>query len=390
MLTIAVFPALLPIFINDWALTKTDAGWINGVYYLGYLICVPILVSLTDREPARTIYIISMSISAASGLGFALLAKGFWTAMLFRALGGIGLAGTYMPGLRILTERLQTLRPGANHSRAVALYTASFGIGMSLSYFSAGLLEPICNLQGTLLILGFGPLIALFYMLLLLPSDERVGVRNLSTHLLDFRPVFNCKPAMGYVLAYTVHNFELFAFRSWIVSFLAFVATRNINEDFIITTTTIAACANLVGLPASILGNELSLRIGRHRAISIIMWTSTAIALGLGFLADAPLWLVTAAVIFYGVFITGDSSSITAGTVAAAPTGYTGATLAVHSCIGFIGAFAGPLVFGAILDATVTGGDGGTTVISWAWAFGVSGMCAALGPIFLQVSAKKS
>ncbi|MCH8138313.1 MAG: hypothetical protein IH926_05060 [Proteobacteria bacterium] len=34
---VAAFPALLPTFIGEWQLTNTDAGWINGIYFAGYL-----------------------------------------------------------------------------------------------------------------------------------------------------------------------------------------------------------------------------------------------------------------------------------------------------------------------------------------------------------------
>ena len=383
MLTVAAFPALLPSFLHEWSLSKTDAGWINGIYYLGYLGAVPVLVSLTDRQPAHRIYFGGMVLATISAFGFGIFADGFWTAMVLRLLSGIGLAGTYMPGLKLLTDQLERLRPGADHSRSVALYTSSFGLGMSLSYFIAGHLSELWGWQTAFLILGFGPLVAFAYMLPTLPRDGGPPAHAPSTHLLDFRPVFRCRPAMGYVLAYTVHNFELFAFRAWVVAFLAFAVTRHPGESLIVAATTIAAASNIVGTPASVIGNEISRRIGRRRAITIIMWGSAVYAVGLGFLAEAPLWLLTLAVVFYGFLITGDSSSITAGAVAEAPKGYKGATLAVHSCIGFSGAFLGPLVFGAVLDWSSPAGLGGGTVESWIWALSVAGAVAALGPVCL-------
>ena len=64
----------------------------------------------------------------------ALFAEGLWTALLFRALIGIGLAGTYMPGLRILSDHVE----GPLQSRAIAFYTSSFSIGAALSFLMAG------------------------------------------------------------------------------------------------------------------------------------------------------------------------------------------------------------------------------------------------------------
>jgi len=187
------------------------------------------------------------------------------------------------------------------------------------------------------------------------------------------------------VLAYTVHNFELFAFRSWVVAFLAFSVALEPGTSLIVSATLVAAAANVVGLPASVLGNELARRFGRHRAITLIMWTSALFACGLGFLAEAPQWLMISAIIAYGLLVTGDSSSITAGAVAEAPQGYKGATLAVHSCIGFTGSFLGPLAFGLVLDVASPTGIGGDTVSSWIWAYATSAAVVALGPVFLYL-----
>jgi len=46
-------------------------------------------------------------------------------------------------------------------------------------------------------------------------------------HLLDFRPVLRNRAAMGYVLGYGAHCFELYGMRTWIVAFWTFVAARN-------------------------------------------------------------------------------------------------------------------------------------------------------------------
>ncbi len=142
---------------------------------------------------------------------------------------------------------------------------------------------------------------------------------------------------------------------------------------------------NLLGLPSSVLGNELSRRIGRHRTITMVMLSSAVLACVLGFSASWPFWIVVVLSLVYGVTVTGDSASITAGVVAAAPKGYRGATMAVHSCIGFIGAFAGPLMFGVMLDLASPSGMGGETIISWGWAFAFTGVVVALGPLALAL-----
>ena len=48
--------------------------------------------------------------------------------------------------------------------------------------------------------------------------------------LLDFRPVFRNRPALGYILGYGSHCFELYGMRTWIVAFWTFVAARNPDD----------------------------------------------------------------------------------------------------------------------------------------------------------------
>jgi MFS family permease len=122
-------PALLPQFIEAWSLTNTQAGWLAGIVSAGYMLAVVPLVSLTDRQPARLIYLASSALSALSCFGIA-LCDSLLPALGFRAVVGIALAGMYMPGLQALTAGID----GTMRSRIAAWYTSSFTIGASLSF----------------------------------------------------------------------------------------------------------------------------------------------------------------------------------------------------------------------------------------------------------------
>ncbi|NQV85044.1 MAG: MFS transporter [Rhodospirillales bacterium] len=389
MLGVAAFPALLPTFLIEWQLTNTDAGWINGIYFAGYLIAVPVLVSLTDRVSPRRIYYLSLILAAVSCAGFAFFSHGFWSAMIFRTFAGIGLAGSYMPGLKLLSDHLKAMTGNDDQSRAVAFYTSSFGIGTAGSYYLSGVVATAFDWHWAFALAALTPLVAIAISAAALPGRDPALPEAPDTHLLDFRPVLRCRAAMGYVLAYTAHNFELFALRSWIVAYLVFAARAGPQDGFLTlnmwSATAIAACINLLGMPSSVLGNELSRRFGRHRVITIVMLTSAVMACVLGFSSEWPFWVVVALAMVYGITVTGDSASITAGVVNAAPEGYRGATMAVHSCIGFMGSFAGPLMFGVMLDLAGPDGVGGTTVASWGWAFAFTGLIVTLGPMALAL-----
>src|SRR5438045_7688553 len=80
-------PALLPQFIEAWSLTNTQAGWLAGIVSAGYMLAVIPLVGLTDRRPARHIYLATSGLSALSCFGMALCDS------LLPALGLRGLSG---------------------------------------------------------------------------------------------------------------------------------------------------------------------------------------------------------------------------------------------------------------------------------------------------------
>lgn len=384
VLGFSTFPALQPTLLAEWAMSNTEAGWVNGIYFAAYMVAVPVLVSLTDRVDPRRIYAVGAVVTVLSSLGFAFLAEGFWGALLFRGLGGMGLAGTYMPGLKALTDHIdERLR-----SRAVAFYTASLSIGFSLSFLLSGEIEALLGWRWAFALMGLGAGLALPAVIFLVPPSEPHHIARPETALLDFRPVVRNRQAFAYVLAYSAHNWELFVFRSWIVTF--FVFSQGLQDEGALglgwSVTALAALIGVLGLPASVLGNEAAQRFGRRRTVIAITLTSAAIGLGLGFMAALPFIVVVAVSIVYSFTVSGDSSAVTAGTVETALPGQRGATMAVHSFIGFAGAFVGPLVFGVVLDLA----GGRDSLLAWGLAFASSGLAIALSPLVLATLGRRA
>ena len=99
-------------------------------------------------------------------IGFAVNAQGFWTATIWRTLQGIGLAGTYMPGLKLLTD----IVPESNRSRSVAWYTALFYVGAALSLYIGMNLNGLMNWKSIWIFVSIGPAFALLIVWLIIPS----------------------------------------------------------------------------------------------------------------------------------------------------------------------------------------------------------------------------
>jgi MFS-type transporter involved in bile tolerance (Atg22 family) len=109
----------------------------------------------------------------------------------------------------------------------------------------------------------------------------------------------------------------------------------------------------------------------------MLISVALALAFGAGSFLPFPLLLVLGAA--YSLFVTADSASLTAGAVAQATPGQSGATMALHSLLGFAAASLGPLVFGLALDI---GGDHAAG--SWLGGFAVLAAGVACGPLILK------
>src|SRR3977135_4565635 len=100
----ATYATLLPRLQDEWGLNNSQAGFISGAFFAGYMAAVPLLTSLTDRVDARRVYLVSSVVAAGALAGVAAFADGLVSASLLQLAAGAGIAGTYMPGLRALTH----------------------------------------------------------------------------------------------------------------------------------------------------------------------------------------------------------------------------------------------------------------------------------------------
>jgi predicted MFS family arabinose efflux permease len=366
-----VVPAIMAGYLIPlWGLTAAQAGLMAAAYAFGYMLAVPVLATLTDRIDARLVLLVGSAMSGVATAAFGLFADGLWSATAIWALAGIGFAGAYMPGLKALTDRL----PPTESSRSITLYTSSFSVGVGLSFLVAQLAAERFGWRAAFFITALGPLVMIAVCLAMAPFRPAPA----NGHLLDFRPVLRNRVAMGYVLGYGAHCFELYGMRTWIVGFWTFVAVRN-GDATPLSPIAVSVLATLLSLPASILGNEAAIRFGRHRAIAAVMFVSGAVALSIGLSAGAsPTWLLVL-VLLYAMTIPADSGALTSGMAGSAVPANRGATMALHSTVGFglsaLGGWAG----GVALDAF----GGPSSPSGWLAVFTVFAAGVLLGPLAL-------
>jgi MFS family permease len=383
MLGSQTYAALLPQLREEWGMSNAQAGVVGGMFFAGYIGTVSYWTALTDRIDGRRVYLIGGLLAAAGGLGFGFAASGFYSAIFFQSVLGVGVAATYMPGLRILSDRVS----GPNQSRYIAFYTSFFGIGTALSLAIAGMVAPLWGWPAAFMVSALGPLaagISVFFMI-----DAKRAPRHgeaFSWRTLfpvsAWRKVLAIRAAAGYTAGYFVHCLELFGSRAWMVAFLAFSAGLHAGEaTFPWQLPAIAAVVNLVSVPASIVGNEIALRIGRQKWITIAMAGSGSFGILLGFSAPWFWAVVLAIMIVYGMLVMAESATMTAGLIAVAPPELRGAAMGLYSLVGFGGGMLGPMVYGVALDAA--GGAGSPQ--AWIAGYAAIGLGCLAAPLVVRM-----
>jgi predicted MFS family arabinose efflux permease len=244
----------------------------------------------------------------------------------------------------------------------------------------AGLIASFFGPQAAFLFGGIAALIAIAIALFVMPGQPPAHARNRDPRgLLDFRPVFRNRAAMAWIAGYTFHAWEMAGLRAWGVTFLTFAAAQAGAPSWFPSPTILFTVAGFAGIAVSILGNEISQRLGRIRIVTLAMTVSAALALCTGWTVGWSSIAAAALVIVWLAFIFLDSSALTAGTVQAADPALRGATMGLHSMCGYAGAFIGPLGVGFALDLAGT-----NPVLGWGFGFGQLALVSIIGLVLVR------
>jgi len=339
--------AALPLLRTEWNASSAELGWVVSAYLLGYAAAVLVVLPLTDRiRPSRVIAIGAL-VTALANIGFAFAAHDVITASALRVIAGFGLAGVYMPGVRLVAQSSDPARRGT----AVGLYVAAFYLGGSLSFLATGLLLGPAGWRGAATILGA---VALAAVPIAMISSRGIPQSTGERAHLDLRVLRNA-PLVRTIVAYVGHSWELFILRAWLAAFLAAAfALRGLSPtDASATASQWAALLLALGVPGVFVGGWLSDRVGRLRAALLYALGSGAISVGFGTLLFAPWPAIVAIGGIYGALVAADSAVYSTAVTELAPAARIGSAQALQAVAGFGIGSLGPVAAGVTLDLGV-------------------------------------
>lgn len=379
MLVFINYSAILPLLRTEWGMNNTRAGMIFSVYQLGYIASGVLLSILSDRINIKHIFITAAFCSATGNLLFALYANDFYSGMFFRALTGIGMGGTYMPGLKLVAERFE---PG-QRGKAIGMYVGSLVLGGSLSLAITGWLTGMYGWRFAFIFCSVGVCIGALLSFPLF-SGYRPPVRTCSESGYTGEVIKN-RPALLMILGYGAHMWEMYGMRSWLAPFFSSALVGWGFEAARATGLASVIAAGLIGIGAfsTAITGTLSDRFGRTATISAVMFSSAVFSFVFGWMINTNLPLTLAIGLIYGYLVVAESPVFSTGLTELVAPGYLGAAMGLQSLIGYSMGMISPTVFGWALDTfrdwqIIPGINS-----EWGIAFACIGIGGFAGPLFM-------
>ncbi len=144
----AIVP-LLPDYVHDLHLSKTQVGLVVGIYSGAVLVFSVPVGYLADRVGARRLTIVGVALLAAATFGCA-FAGGFWALLLARAGQGLSSAISWTAALAWLSEASEPGRRGRVLGTAMSFAT----VGTIIGPVVGGLLGGAYSLRTPFILLG--------------------------------------------------------------------------------------------------------------------------------------------------------------------------------------------------------------------------------------------
>ena len=90
------------------------------------------------------------------------------------------------------------------------------------------------------------------------------------------------RAALGWIVGYTVHTWELAALRAWGVTFLAATIAREGAPAWLPAPTVLFTLVGLLGIALSVSGNETAQRWGRGKVVAAAIGVAALFAMVTG------------------------------------------------------------------------------------------------------------
>lgn len=327
------YALILPAMKTDLALTYAQAGWLNTVNGLGYLLGALLAIFAVGRLGNRRLFAWGTLLTAAAVFGTGLTHDLAWLA-IWRFLAGLGGAGAFVCG---------GVLAGALGARAIVIF---FGCGIGFGLMAGGAVLPwLFHVYGSVVWPQAWLLVGAVCLLLCIPAIRASGgiPEPSSRHLAASGRWRDCSAVY---LAYFVFGLGYIAYMTFMIAWV-----RQQGGDSGQLTTLVSAmwmALGLASLSAAVLWRGLLARSRDGRVMSaalLVLVLGAALPLALNGVAG-----IMASAVLVGVSVGIVPSSVTHFVKANLPPPAWGGTMAVATSLFAAGQVIGPVACGWLSD----------------------------------------
>jgi MFS family permease len=351
--------AAVPALRAAWALGDAEAAWLTVAVQLGFITGTFAYAALNvaDVWNARRVFAASALAGAACNAGFAWASDGLASALAFRYLTGVTLAGVYPVGMKIVAS---WSRDGLGWRLGVLV--GALGLGTASPYLvrALGAGGDWRALAGSASLAAVAAAVLVTFALADGPYLRARARFDLAAAARVFRDPSFRLVALGYF----GHMWELYALWSLV---LFFVAGRGWSASDSATVAFATVAAGALGCTG---GGLLSRRIGERRVALGALVASAACCAVSGFAYALPAAALVAFLVCWGIVAVADSPQFSALAARYCPPEYTATALTVQNGIGFAVTVASLQLLPLL-----------ATRLGWRWVFTVLAIGPALGAV---------
>jgi len=357
--------AATPVLRRLWALTEVQCSWLTVSVQLGFIVGTFLyaFLNLSDIFNTRRVFFVSAVLGAAWNGAFALLSQDFSTALIFRFLTGVTLAGVYPVGMKIIAQWFQS-----KLGWRLGIMVGALTLGTAFPYLIM-VLGADFDWRWLMLVASGLSLAGGFFVLLGLSDGPYLSKSSPFNPRMVFQ-IFRHKAFRFQALGYFGHMWELYAFWSLVAAFLA-ASFSHASPLWQNATPLLAFLVIGIGTGSCILGGWISRSVGEKKVALISLVLSGSFCLTSWILFQLPPVFLVIAVLIWGMVVISDSPQFSALAAKYCPPEYTGTALTIQNGIGF-----GVTVISIQLTAWAA------QSLGWRWAF----VFLAIGPFLGMLS----